>query len=172
MDKEKLIQNLEQIKKLTEECLLVLLAKDKPEIVKGKIKQPASLSGVEIIKKPIGKKKVKDIHKELLDNIKNIRIDDQKYPLVKNNDDVLIKCLFILDIVKNEANLEELTAPQIEIAAPFFNKLKVSHQAARGTLDRHPEYVSIRREGPKKTFYSIKDKGIKYYKNPEQEKEK
>lgn len=127
---------------------------------------------VEIIKKLVGKKKVKDIHKELLDKIKNIRIDDQKYPLVKNSDDVLIKCLFILDITKNEANLEELTAPQIEAAAPFFNKLKVSHQAARQTLDRHPEYVSIRREGPKKTFYSIKDKGIKYYKNPEQEKEK
>ena len=118
------------------------------------------------------KKKTKNIHTDLIDKIKNIRIDEQKYPLVKNNDDVLIKCLFILDIVKNEADIEELTAPQIETVAPYFNKLKVSHQAARETLDRHTEYISIRREGPKKTFYSIKDKGIKYYKNPEQEKEK
>lgn len=45
MDKEKLVQNLEQIKKLTEECLLVLLGKAKSEIVEDKIKQPISLSG-------------------------------------------------------------------------------------------------------------------------------
>jgi len=116
------------------------------------------------------KKKTKNIHADLIDKIKNIRIDEQKYPLVKNNDDVLIKCLFILDIVKNEDDIEELTAPQIEAVAPYFNKLKVSHQAARETLDRHTEYVSIRREGPKKNFYAIKSKGIKYYKNPGQKK--
>jgi len=111
------------------------------------------------------KKKVKKIHIELIDKIKNIRINSQKYPLVKNNDEVLVKCLFILDIVKNEARVEELTAPEIETVAPYFNKLKVSHQAARQALDRHPEYVSIRQEGPKKTFYGIKDEGIKYYRN-------
>jgi len=113
-------------------------------------------------------KKTKNIHAELINKIKDIRIDEQKYPLVKNNEEVLTKCLFILDIVNNEANVEELTAPQIEAAAPYFNKLKVSHQAARETLDRHTEYVSIRREGPKKTFYAIKNEGVKYYKTPRQ----
>jgi len=45
MDKEKLIQNLEQIKKLTEECLSGFSAIIKSEIVEDKIKQSISLSG-------------------------------------------------------------------------------------------------------------------------------
>lgn len=153
----------EEILKLIDQRIEAAIEKLKQEM-----KTIREKGEVKISKKIMKKKKIKNLHMELIDKIKNIKIDDQKYPLVKNNDDVLVRCLFILDIVKNEAGIEELTAPQIEVAAPFFNKLKISHQAARAALDRHPEYVSIRREGPKKTFYAIKDAGIKYYRKPKQ----
>ena len=159
--------NKEKILKLIDQRIEATIEKLKQEM-----KTTGGKRKVKIDKKTTKKKKIKNLHAELIDKIKNIRIDSQKYPLVKNNDDILIKCLFILDIIKNEAGFEELTAPQIEVVAPFFNKLKISHQAARGALDRHTEYVSIRREGLKKTFYAVKNGGTQYYKKSKQNEKK
>lgn len=102
-------------------------------------------------------------HSDLLEKIKTVKLAPDKYLIIKNNDAVLIKCLFILDVTKNEAGIKELTAAQIGIVAPYFYKLTVSRQAARQALDPYPELVNIKREGPKKIFYSIKESGAKYY---------
>jgi len=127
-----------------------------------------TIKKVKEFKAPLKAKKLKikkrgEKHSDLLEKIKTIKLAPDKYPIIKNNDTVLIRCLFILDATKNEAGIKELTAAQIEVVAPYFYKLTVSRQAARQALDAHPELVGIRREGPKRIFYSIEESSIKYY---------
>ena len=127
---------------------------------------------VKSTKKLIGKKRTKNIHVELIDKVKNIRINTKQYPLVKKTDPVLAKCLFVLNIAKKEAGIDELTAAQIDFIAPYFYKLKISRQAARKALDSHPELINIRKESDKIIFYSVIKEGIEYYKNYEKTRKK
>jgi len=109
--------NKEKILKLIDQRIEATIEKLKQEM-----KTTGGKRKVKIDKKTTKKKKIKNLHAELIDKIKNIIIYIQKYPLVKNNDYILIKCLFILDIIKNEAGFEELEKIFREYGEEKFSK--------------------------------------------------
>lgn len=105
-------------------------------------------------------------NKRLMVKIENEEIDLGRYPFIKDSDPVIIKSLYVLDVVRNELKVKGLSASQISKIMPYFNKLKKeSRQAIRNALDSNKKLVNIRRKSPKKIFYFIKKEGVKHYRD-------